>query len=418
MPSDIHDLCRQPIPVNLGHTDLKAHLESAVSSTYLHLNAGTCTSVRIGTTGMTATRLLENLRTALPEIIKCLAPTNRRRTEEDGGEEEGLWDNIQSLMIKTSESASLPIWSCQLGSGEGGRWEGLLAEQLETKADEDEHDGLPSISAKRKAVKPSLAEAPDTSKGKWRKRAAEEEESKEEPKRKKKKIPVGTTDEVISEMKGLAIEKAARAKGGKAKAEGKTAETNGSASGLIKIKASSSTSKPSKPARPTPESVSKPTKKKTGEEKAPGEVVLPSVPSTASTTKPPAEIRPDQTKADKAKKAKSKPAPFPVEVEEAPPPARHKPGKGKDEKPKVEKKEKEKEDAKKGEKEPKEFISTSKPPLKSAIKKTSSSPSDGVKEKKRISFDLRSGKEGSGKKRIGGKLSSKERLVGRGPRNA
>ena len=406
MLSDGHDIYRQPIPVNLQHTDLKAHLESAVSSTYLHLNAGTCTSVKIGMTGMAAVKLLENLQTALPEIIKCLAPTKRRRTEEDGGEEEDLWGNIQSLMIKTSESASLPIWSCQLGSGEGGRWDGLLAEQLEMEAEEEGHDGLPRISTKRKAVKLSLAEAPDTPKGNRKKRAAEE--SKEEPKRKRKRIPVGT-DEVISEMKGLAIEKATPAKNKNAKTERKTAETNGPAPVLIKIRAPSSTSAPSKPAPPTPGRARSP-KKKTGEEKVSGkaEVVLPS----ANTTKPPAEMKPDHHKADKGKKAKFKPAPI-----EAPPvPA-------KDKKPKAEKKK----DAKGG-KEPKLMsISTPKPaglprqarenvkPLKSAIK--SSSPRDGVKVKKKISFDLRSGKEAKGKK-IGGKLSSKERLVGRGPRNA
>jgi ribosome biogenesis protein UTP30 len=266
MLPDINVFYRQPIPVNLEHTDLKAHLESAVSSTYLHLNAGTCTSVKIGTSGMAAAKLLQNLQTALPEIIKRLAPTKRRRTEEDSEGEQDLWGNIQSLMIKTSESASLPIWSCQLGSGEGGRWDGLVAEQLEMEVDEEEHDGLSRISAKRKAVKPPLAEPSDASKGKRKKRAAEE--SKDEPKKKRKKNLVGT-DEVTSEMKGLAIQKATPAKSEKTKTGGKMAETNGSASSLIKIKIPSSTKAPSKPAPPTPESARKP-KKKTSEEKPPG----------------------------------------------------------------------------------------------------------------------------------------------------
>lgn len=406
MLSDGDDLYRQPIPVNLQHTNLKAHLESAVSSTYLHLNAGTCTSVKIGMTGMAAVKLLENLQIALPEIIKCLAPTKRRRTEEDSGEEGDSWGNIQSLMIKTSESVSLPIWSCQLGSGEGGRWDGLLAEQLEMEAEEEEHDGPSIISAKQKSMKLSLAEAPDTSKRNRKKRAAEE--SKEEPKRKRKRIPVGT-DEVISEMKGLAIEKATPAKTKNAKTEGKTAETNGPAPVMIKIKAPSSTSAPPKPAPPTPGPARRP-KKKTSEEKVFGKAEV--APPPANTPKPSVEMKPDHHKADKGSKAKFKTAPI-----EAPP----KPAK--DEKAKAEKKK----DVK-GEKEPKLMsISTPTPaglprqagenvkPLKSAIK--SSSPRDGVKVKKKISFDLRSGKEAKGKK-IGGKLSSKERLVGRGPRNA
>lgn len=432
MLSDVHDLYRQPIPINLEHTDLKAHLESAVSSTYLHLNAGTCTSVKIGTTGMAPIKLLKNLQTALPEIIKRLAPTKRRRTEEGGEEEEDPWGNIQSLMIKTSESASLPIWSCQLGSGQGGRWDGLMAEQMEMGVVEEERDVLPKLSAKRKTVGPSLAEPSDTtSNGKRKKRAAADEESKDEPKRKRKKVPVGT-DEVVSEMKGLTIKKATPAKREKeAKTEGKTVETSGPTAALVKIKAPSSTSVPP----PNPESTRKP-RKKTGEEKASREAKVSLHSTTNATTRPPTGTKTGPTKAEneneKGKKTKPKTAPL---IEAPPKPT------AKDEKPKAEEKKEKK--YSKGEKNTK-VISTPKPtslphahqhqaqaraqarekengvkPLKSAIKSYSlSGGGGGVKEKKRISFDLRSGKEGRGGKKIGGKLSSKERLVGRGPRNA
>jgi ribosome biogenesis protein UTP30 len=53
---------------------------------------------------------LQNLSTALPHIVK--------KVRED-------WDNVQSIHIKTSSSASLPIWSCRLDEEEGGRWDGL-----------------------------------------------------------------------------------------------------------------------------------------------------------------------------------------------------------------------------------------------------------------------------------------------------
>lgn len=276
-----------------------------------------------------------------------------------------------------------------------------MAEQMEIEVDEEEHDQLPKISAKRKAVTPSLAEPSDISTGKRKKRAAEE--SKDEPKKKKKKIPVGT-DEVISEMKGLAIEKVTLAKSEKAKTGGKTTERNGPTPALIKIKAPSSTSV----SPPNPDSTRKP-KKKSAEEKASREVKV-SLPSVVA-IKLPTETKTDPTKADKGKKTKTKTA----AVEAPPEPT-------KDEKPKGEKRK-----DPKGEKKPK-LVSTPNPtglahharengvkPLKSAIK--SPSLPGGVKEKKKISFDLRSGKEGKGRK-IGGKLSSKERLVGRGPRNA
>lgn len=395
MTPDGSDYYRQPIPVNLDHTDLKAHLESAVSSTYLHLNAGTCTSVKVGTTGMPVVNLLQNLQTALPEIIKRLALATRRRTDDD---EEDQWSNIQSLMIKTSESVSLPIWSCQLGSGEGGRWDGLVAKQGEVEVDEEEHDELPRVPAKRKDM---VAGPPE---GQGKRRAAEESEG--EPKKKRKKKSIGA-DEVTSEMKGLAIEKAALTKGKKEKTEGNTAAVNGSAPAEVKTKGISLTSVSSKPALPAPGSAKKP-KRVYSEEKASrkAEGSLPSV----RTIKPPIGTKSDPATADKpGKKAKMEFAPV-----EAPEPA-------KTDKPKAERKK----DAEK-EKDSK-LISTQKSmgptlrtreneakPLKSAIK--SSSVPEGTKKKKKISFDLKSAKDGKGKK-VGGKLSSKERLVGRGPRN-
>lgn len=66
-----------------------------------------------------------NLETALPAIV---------------GHIKGGWDNIQSLHIKTSTSISLPIWTCELGSEEGGRWDGLVAEAKEEVNDSEEDE--------------------------------------------------------------------------------------------------------------------------------------------------------------------------------------------------------------------------------------------------------------------------------------
>ncbi|KAG8696729.1 hypothetical protein FRC09_008298 [Ceratobasidium sp. 395] len=113
---------KQPIPVNLQKKDLKAELERAVSSTYMHQNQGTCTSIKIAPISFTPAQVLDNLTTALPNVIKHI---------------KGGWDNVQSLYIKTSTSVSLPIWSCELGSGEGGRWAGMVGASEET----EESDG-------------------------------------------------------------------------------------------------------------------------------------------------------------------------------------------------------------------------------------------------------------------------------------
>ncbi|KAG6335617.1 hypothetical protein ID866_3474 [Astraeus odoratus] len=113
---------RQPIPVNLKRKDLKAELERAIQSSYMHQNKGTCTSVKVGTLSQTPKQILANIQTALPAII--------------GHIKQG-WENIQCLHIKTSSSISLPIWSCDL-SGEGeGRWAGMTPEKPKENEDKD-----------------------------------------------------------------------------------------------------------------------------------------------------------------------------------------------------------------------------------------------------------------------------------------
>jgi len=114
---------KQPIPVCLRRKDLKGELERAVSCTYFHQNQGTCSSVKIGVMGQhSSAQLLQNLSTALPHVVKNIREN---------------WDNIQSIHIKTSSSASLPIWSCRLDEEEGGRWDGLTRVPIPDDADEE-----------------------------------------------------------------------------------------------------------------------------------------------------------------------------------------------------------------------------------------------------------------------------------------
>lgn len=102
---------KQPIPVCLTRKDLKGELERAISSTYMNQNNGTCTSIRIGTLSHKPSQIVANIQKAIPAIASHIP---------------GGWDNIQSLLLKTNSSASLPIWSCDLGAGENGRWSGLI----------------------------------------------------------------------------------------------------------------------------------------------------------------------------------------------------------------------------------------------------------------------------------------------------
>ncbi|KAI0049417.1 ribosomal protein L1 [Auriscalpium vulgare] len=146
---------KQPIPVNLTRKDLKGELERAISSTYMHQNKGTCTSIKIGTVSQTAVQILANLQTALPAIVKAI---------------KGEWDNIQNLSIKTNSSVALPIWSCDLGADEGGRWDRMVVDEEAGNESDDESEGEDVPEVPEPAAAKNMA---TTSKGK--KRVAEGE---------------------------------------------------------------------------------------------------------------------------------------------------------------------------------------------------------------------------------------------------
>ncbi|KAF8333561.1 ribosomal protein L1p/L10e family-domain-containing protein [Cantharellus anzutake] len=86
----------QPLPVNLRSSNLKAELEQAICSAYMHRIQGPCMNVKIATATFTDNQIIENIAIAIPAIVSKI---------------EGGWDNVQSLHIKTSQSVSLPVWS-------------------------------------------------------------------------------------------------------------------------------------------------------------------------------------------------------------------------------------------------------------------------------------------------------------------
>ncbi|KAJ3760188.1 ribosomal protein L1p/L10e family-domain-containing protein [Lentinula raphanica] len=119
---------KQPLPVNITRKNLKTELERAVSSTYMPSIRGTTLSVRVGKISQTAAQVVANIKTALPVIASKI----------NGG-----WDNVQSIGLKTSMSAYLPIWTCSLDDSKEGRWASLAAddeEESEFEGDEDEED--------------------------------------------------------------------------------------------------------------------------------------------------------------------------------------------------------------------------------------------------------------------------------------
>ncbi|KAF9583324.1 hypothetical protein BGW38_009750 [Lunasporangiospora selenospora] len=93
---------KQPIPVDLTKSDLKKEIERAISSTYMHINQGTCSAIKIGLTSQTPGEVTENITTAISHIVEKIPRK---------------WKNIQSIHIKTSDSVSLPIFNSLPGDG-------------------------------------------------------------------------------------------------------------------------------------------------------------------------------------------------------------------------------------------------------------------------------------------------------------
>ncbi|KAI9450220.1 ribosomal protein L1p/L10e family-domain-containing protein [Lactarius psammicola] len=158
---------KQPIPVSLNRKDLKGELERAISSTYMHQNRGTCTSVKFGTLSQSPAQVLANLEIALPAVIAAVR---------------GGWDNVQSLSIKSSKSTSLPIWTCKLGDDEGSRWHGFT---LEAEEGEDSEDDEPKGAETPRTTKPARATERPPVQGEKQKRAAEVSEPPTQKKPKK-----------------------------------------------------------------------------------------------------------------------------------------------------------------------------------------------------------------------------------------
>lgn len=132
-------------------------------------------SVKFGTLSQSPAQVLANLTTALPAVIAAV---------------HGGWDNVQSLGIKSSKSASLPIWSCRLGNDEGSRWHGLTLESLTLGAEDggDSEDATEQTSAETlPTTKPAKAIEQPPVQGTRHKRVAEVSEP---PSQKKlKKVP-------------------------------------------------------------------------------------------------------------------------------------------------------------------------------------------------------------------------------------
>ena len=91
-----HATPRVPIPVSLTRADIKGELSRAIAAAYLHPSTGTCVSIVVGYLGShSPSDLLANLRAAIPAVAARIG-----------------WNEVQALHVKSTNSTSLPIYSC------------------------------------------------------------------------------------------------------------------------------------------------------------------------------------------------------------------------------------------------------------------------------------------------------------------
>ncbi|KIO27043.1 hypothetical protein M407DRAFT_195338 [Tulasnella calospora MUT 4182] len=133
---------KQPLPANMGAKDLKSHLERAINNTLMNENKGHTVTVKVGHTLQSPKHILDNILVALPVIAKHI----------DGG-----WNNVQNVYLTAPGASgkpgvSLPLWTCELGAGPGGRWDGGLSKPVAEEwgglgTDEPDAPSEPAISA-------------------------------------------------------------------------------------------------------------------------------------------------------------------------------------------------------------------------------------------------------------------------------
>lgn len=94
--SKFYEKKKQPVAVNIAQHDFSAELTRARDSTYMFVNTGPCSSIRISRSSFSRAQSFENIQAALDQIAAHV-PKH--------------WAGVQSLHIKTQNSIALPIYN-------------------------------------------------------------------------------------------------------------------------------------------------------------------------------------------------------------------------------------------------------------------------------------------------------------------
>ncbi|XP_016048710.2 ribosomal L1 domain-containing protein 1 [Erinaceus europaeus] len=141
-----------PVSVNLLSKSLSKEINDCVGGTILNISKnGSCSSIRVGHTGMQVQHIIQNIVTVTEGLAKKLPEK---------------WESVKLLYVKAEKSVALPIFSSFVSSWDEARGIPMLTEKLkETKKNQKQKEQLNKKKKRRnkKAAKQPSAAAAETS---------------------------------------------------------------------------------------------------------------------------------------------------------------------------------------------------------------------------------------------------------------
>lgn len=185
---------KQPIPIALTRKEaLPFAVQKNLKSTFMFLSAGTCVTVKAGNTGMSETKLLENIQ-SIAQVVPDKVPKK--------------WSNIRSVSIKTSNSVALPIYNktpqeleeiMRLAKEESKQAFENAEEEKTEKPSKKKKASTPLAKALKKQSSEQVEDATPATSGKKKKR--DDESAIEEKTPKAKKLKESSADTATSTKK-------------------------------------------------------------------------------------------------------------------------------------------------------------------------------------------------------------------------
>ncbi|XP_040829254.1 ribosomal L1 domain-containing protein 1 isoform X2 [Ochotona curzoniae] len=134
-----------PLPVNLLSKNLSKEINACVGGTVLNISKnGSCSTIRVGHTGMQAQHVVENV-IAVAEKLSQKLPKK--------------WESVKLLFMKTEKSVALPVFSSFISMDEKDR---LSVQKLRSKKKSSKMKPSPKIPRGKKRKALPASETPKT----------------------------------------------------------------------------------------------------------------------------------------------------------------------------------------------------------------------------------------------------------------